>query len=265
MYKAQERFEDADSLLNRMPWLSNAPAQEGGVPSSPEGDASADGSSPADTVPTANEIPPGVVRGSSVEGINDTYVEMAGKGGGRVEEDLEAATYAESGDVVLLEASDVGEPQSTDSELSPSRGGDGRVEELSRDVPPKVPSPSVEEGGSSDASSKSGGGRAESSSVRGAGAARVAGLSKAAAAEAVAKAGAAEAETESEAAAARALVDRHAEAMRSSLNEIVGELAVTTATRPTASQEWLDSRVVAAEEVRLLGFGRAKRADCFSL
>ncbi|CAN0374409.1 unnamed protein product, partial [Ectocarpus sp. 8 AP-2014] len=50
-------------------------------------------------------------------------------------------------------------------------------------------------------------------------------------------------------AAARAVVERHAEAMRASMNELVGELVMTTATRPSASQEWLDSRVVAAEEI----------------
>ncbi|CAM9934673.1 unnamed protein product, partial [Ectocarpus sp. 4 AP-2014] len=33
------------------------------------------------------------------------------------------------------------------------------------------------------------------------------------------------------------------------MNELVGELVMTTATRPSASQEWLDSRVAAAEEI----------------
>lgn len=46
------------------------------------------------------------------------------------------------------------------------------------------------------------------------------------------------------------LVQLHAETMRASMNEIAGELAVTTATRQSSSPEWLNSRIAAAEAVR---------------
>lgn len=229
MYKTQKRFDDASSLLARMPWLpsplgTTAEAEKARPPSSESQSPAADGNDIPATLPgkgrdVAGET--GSVDGGSPEGVR-------------------------SGDAVA-----VAEVTSPKSSLP---GGEGEAEQQAAGASataasassPSTAAPVKGAGGS---------GRSDATPARGAGAARVAGLNKAAAAAsaaaaaemAAAAAGAAETGAE---AAARAVMERHAEAMRASMNELVGELAVTTATRPSASQDWLDSRVAAAEEVR---------------
>lgn len=211
MYKTQKRFEEASSLLARMPWL---PSPQGTTAAAAGGE---NASSSSETPPEDNDVPSaplGDGRGSADRGLR---ADGSGDGG----------------------VSDGG----ADPENSPPGEGEGAAAAAVDSVTNATPS-----------SSKGSGGRSEAPPARGAGAARVAGLNKAAAAAALAAAAesaaaaAAAVETGAEA-AARAVVERHAEAMRASMNELVGELVMTTATRPSASQEWLDSRVVAAEEV----------------
>lgn len=229
MYKTQKRFEEASSLLARMPWLP-----------SPQGITTTDSESasqtPSDESPTAGDS--GVDDGSDILAV-PLGTGQAVAAGADIPEDgsssgAEATADGESAGVSL-------HPSDKNQEEQQSSGDVGGAEDPST---PGSPTPS--KGG--------GGGRSDAPPPRGAGAARVAGLNKAAAAAAAAAAAESAAaaagavETGAEA-AARAVVERHAEAMRASMNELVGELAVTTATRPSASQDWLNSRVVAAEEV----------------
>ncbi|CBJ29226.1 expressed unknown protein [Ectocarpus siliculosus] len=210
MYKTQKRFEEASSLLARMPWL---PSPQGTTAAAAGGE---NASSSSETPPEDNGVPSaplgdgrgGADRGPRADGSGDGGVSDGG----------------------------------VDPETSPPGEGEGAAAAVDS-VTNATPS-----------SSKGSGGRSDAPPPRGAGAARVAGLNKAAAAASAAAAAesaaaaAAAVETGAEA-AARAVVERHAEAMRASMNELVGELVMTTATRPSATQEWLDSRVVAAEEI----------------
>ncbi|CAM9266302.1 unnamed protein product, partial [Ectocarpus sp. 12 AP-2014] len=213
MYKTQKRFEEASSLLARMPWL---PSPQGTTAAAAGGEKA---SSSTETPPEDNDVPSaplgdgrgGADRGPRADGSGDGGVSDGGA-----------------------------DPENS----SPGEGEGSAAAAAAVDSVTNV-TPS---------SSKGSGGRSDAPPPRGAGAARVAGLNKAAAAAAAAAAAesaaaaAAAVETGAEA-AARAVVERHAEAMRASMNELVGELVMTTATRPAASQEWLDSRVLAAEEI----------------
>eukprot|EP00904_Undaria_pinnatifida_P011141 jgi/Undpi1/7157/HiC_scaffold_22.g09631.m1 len=225
MYKTQKRFEDASSLLAAMPFIPNP--QQASSPTA-ETTAAAKGASTAENTPLSN---PG--SGDQIPAAPLAPVSR---------ETGDTATTADDGTHISTPSNpeDDGPPVKTEgtgrNSSSPREGKDE-----AGDSPPT-------------AASKGESGRSDASPARGAGAARVAGLNKAAVAASAAAAAesaaaaAALVETGAEA-AARAVVERHAEAMRSSMNELVGELAVTTATRPSASQDWLDSRVVAAEEI----------------
>lgn len=263
MYTDQQRFDDVSNLFAKIPWLP-ANQQQAGSDAEEEvrGQAAAE---------TARNAPP--LSGTGLDGDKAMSSSVLG--------DVDAAVTGSgtpSASVTVARADDAEEMSPGDISTSTSLGGAGvdacpheknAVGGRENDENHSASSPSSTEAASnaSDSSSanassgnnaSSKGGRSEASppAARGAGAARIAGLNKAAvAASAAAAAAAAESlaagavETGAEA-EARALVEQHAEAMRASMNELVGELAVTTATRPTASQDWLDSRVVAAEEVR---------------
>lgn len=243
MYKTQKRFEDASNLLAQMPWLPTTPQRT--APSSTaaaeEVQDSTTGKTPPSNPGSGDQIP-AVHLAAASRGTSDTTTTTTAADGTQIYAS-KSSTNPEGDNGSSSPAS---KKEGTGPESSPSREqqhGGGKDE--SGGVDP-VPS-SAARGGE--------GARSEASPARGAGAARVAGLNKAAAAASAAAAAesaaaaAAAVETRAEA-AARAVVERHAEAMRASMNELVGELAVTTATRPSASQDWLDSRVVAAEEVR---------------
>ncbi|CAM9578971.1 unnamed protein product, partial [Laminaria digitata] len=237
MYKRQKRLEDASNLLARMPWLPITPQASSTVAEAKAAAEAAAGDSTAETTPPSNpgsgdEIPP-VPLATVSRGTSDTTT----------------TTTAADGTPISPSKSS-SNPEDGDESLPASKEGTGP-----ESSPPREHSAGRDDSGDLLPSSARGdGARSDGSPARGAGAARVAGLNKAAAAASAAAAAesaaaaAAAVETGAEA-AARAVVERHAEAMRASMNELVGELAVTTATRPSASQDWLDSRVVAAEEV----------------
>lgn len=225
MYKTQKRFEEASSLLARMPWL---PSPQGAATTGDESAPPSPGS-PADA---------GDGNGNSGDILTvplGTSQAVAGSGNDALEDTNGAERTA---------AEDSAGLKSPSPDQNPADENSGDVTNAEDPATPGSPSKS----------GSGGGGRSDAPPPRGAGAARVAGLNKAAAAasaaaaaeSAAAAAGAVETGAE---AAARAVVERHAEAMRASMNELVGELAVTTATRPSSSQDWLNSRVVAAEEV----------------
>lgn len=219
MYKTQKRFEEASSLLAKMPWLPTA-QQTSASGTAAARDTTEDGPSDSDDLPVV-PLGTGLATAAAAASTNETVSSVSAKSG-------EEGTTPSEG---------------VSTQASPGED----AEENGMDA--------GEEGESSGNVSK--GGRSDASPARGAGAARVAGLNKAAAAASAAAAAAAEAEAAAAVetgaeAEARAIVERHAEAMRASMNEIVGELAVTTATRPSASQDWLDSRVIAAKDVSVL-------------
>lgn len=237
MYKTQKRFDEASSLLARMPWLP-----------SPQGTATGAENPP----PPSSELQS--QQSSAVDG-DDINILAVPLGTGRaVASDGDTQEGISGGDAGAGELEERTSPKS-------SPAGDGEDEQQKAVAGGASASAAVDSAASTTAAAASkggnggGSGRSDATPARGAGAARVAGLNKAAAAAsaaaaaetAAAAAGAVETGAE---AAARAVMERHAEAMRASMNELVGELAVTTATRPSASQDWLDSRVVAAEEVR---------------
>lgn len=221
MYKTQKRFDEASSLLARMPWLPN-----------PQGTA-AEG----ENAPPSSESP--AVDGDNILAVPlGTGHAVAADGGDSQEDSSVEGGVMEEGTGPTSSPPGEGEDEQA---AGASSGAAALDSATSTSTPPSK-------------GAAGGGGRSDATPARGAGAARVAGLNKAAAAasaaaaaeSAAAAAGAVETGAE---AAARAVMERHAEAMRASMNELVGELAVTTATRPSASQDWLDSRVVAAEEV----------------
>lgn len=276
MYKTQKRFEEASNLLTRMPWLPTP--QQQGTPTttvtalnstgddstlSPDGvDTSPPSTHEPAALPSQNssteaKMPPGsggTINGSSVwkPAGGDEADLIGGDGGATCDLDVE------SGDKAAESAQNAGDTARDGSATEATTTGENKSSAELSGKTASFP------GGSNGGGGGGGGSRSDTSSVRGAGAARVAGLNKAAiAASAAASAESAgvtaqAVETRVEADVRRA-VERHAEAMRASMNELAGELAVTTATRPAASQEWLDSRVAAAEEVCLLSI------SCFFL
>lgn len=223
MYKTQKRFEEASSLLARMPWLP-----------SPQGAGA--GSDDANS-PESSTVRGGDVGGNTPAAPPSTDPTVSDRGDSTQDGGVEEFGAGEGGGQNSSKPTSTGEIENT----AATGGASG---DAATDAPTSTPP-----------SKGASGGRSDAPPARGAGAARVAGLNKAAAAasaaaaaeSAAAAAGAVETGAE---AAARAVMERHAEAMRASMNELVGELAVTTATRPSASQDWLDSRVAAAEEVR---------------
>lgn len=249
MYKTQNRFEEAANLLAKMPWLSNASGHEGAVGSTtpieeaigtPVENSSLSDSSDAEASVTANET----VNVRDMEAVigeetNNTEVvdTSAIIGASLVEDnDSEARLFNSTGEGI----EDEGQILSDVDDTLSSEGS----------------SPTVDD--ELDGIDSSSSGRQESSAARGGtGGARMAGLGK------VASTGSSVAtESSEEAEAARALVERHVEAMRTRLNEVVGELAVTTVTRLNTPQDWLDSHVVAAEEVRTGSVFTTSHAFC---
>lgn len=239
MYKTQNRFEEAENLLAKMPWLSNASGHEGAAGSTtpiedaietPEETSSLSDSSGAEESVTANET----------VNVRDMEAVIG-----------EEANYTEVVDTSAIVGASLVEDN--DSEARPSNStGEGleaegqTLSDVDDTLSPEGSSPTEDDELGGVDSSSSGAGRQESSAARGGTVgARMAGLGK------VASTGSSVAtESSEELEAARALVEKHVEAMRTRLNEIVGELAVTTVTRINAPEDWLNSHVVAAEEVR---------------
>lgn len=254
MYKTQKRFEEVSSLLTRMPSLSEdtsafsisstgndssyssdaveTPNREPAIPATPRKDDDDDESDVPEVADDGNftQSKPRAAREMPPASESDGCSAAAAKS----DENHDSGTYSASDSL----------KRTSDSEVNTEEEGRAKVGVATTDGD----SAAIDAADRAGKPTGGGGaGRSDSSPSRGAGAARVAGLNKAAAATSAA-ATIPGVETSVEA-NVRRLVERHAEAMRANMNELAGELAVTTATRPMATQDWLDSRVAAAEEV----------------